>query len=384
MSKISFRKIRKKAIVAGIIVGTMSLAANQGYCVNPQTHEYIAHALLEHPLVSKVHGLSSDGLKDRYKDSDRLDFASGDTKDKYHHVTSTFANRAYATDQNWRNLSREDRLEYLLHDMGDSCMAMGHFGSWDIGSYQPEFWIENRLQNSVDKMSDITNTTNNFWANYSYSMNRSEAWAKYAVDQQNVNTWMSQTIQPLWEGHERTKWYRQLKLRWYRDAIQDRGNESFFGCPAGSSLSNGFSMSVYHLLDFFLLEKPIEGSIKSETTSGDDMRLSFEGYDPDAFIIKSNASDNKYTQELGYTNGAGITKIEWDLDADGVFESVVTKPQDSIIDTSVLVNSMSLFGNYMRNGVNVPIASCRVTDDDGNYAGNGIDQSTKVFHLYLQ
>lgn len=386
--KTSFKNLKRKAIFTGIILTTMSITANQGYCLLGQTHDYVAHAFLDNPLVAQVHGLSDDAKKHRYEAASKLDYQSKSTRDKFHHVTGVFEERKYATDQNWRDLSRDDRLIYLLHDMGDACMALGHFGTYNPQKNgkkdgSPELWIEGRICNRVDKYSDITHYTNAFWNNYSLSMTRSEAWAQYKVDQQNVNDWIRDNVNPLWTGYKNTSILRVLKRNWYKNAVQDKGEEAFFGCSAGSMLNNGYIMSVYHLLDFFLLERPIEGSIKAETTEGENMKLSFEGYDPDSFMIKSYQDGDKYKQELDYTNGAGITQIEWDLDADGVFETVVTKPQDSVIDTSVYVNSMSLFGNYMRNGATVPVASCRVTDDDNHYAGNGVDQTTKVFNYYI-
>lgn len=302
----------------------------------PIIHEELAQTYYNDGPVSSLAAEFGTNVSVVVGGAGDLDFASTDHKDKYHRTQWLMSlNREYvyrpANPSRWFDLDETTRLKYMMHNLGDVAVPIGHspansYGpaaasgqtkelafeifQADMGSYgspsAPGSWYTGTIANCVSQFYA------NCMANTAYFANNVSPSGLFSVSPwSNANT----------AAHEGWRISQMLA----KAVLTDYYLAKRSAADAGPDITVGPGETVIF--------------------SAADLR------DPDN-IIWDGSGNGTYGYSSSWT---GISQVKWDLDGDGIYETTGVEASRTYAQLAGLIgsNASELFG-------------IEVTDDEGN------------------
>lgn len=235
----------------------------------PWVHDDIALKLVSHPAIRALAALnkvSYEQLKDYADDAWKLDFRKIRNKRKYgtdfHSAWGgCFAGKKYRTDPKWKQLSEYDRMIYLLHNIGDATVPVGHGVG---GKFWDDVTLEKNEEGNVEWKYEWRCQYLDLPEIVPYGLPIDEVLSEsgpYYTDQWNTAEWLYHHFNP-------DNTYDDYTKPWYGKAALGDPNEFV---PGGGGLKgglqNGLSLGFSVLTDYYISKISIKVTLESEPSS---------------------------------------------------------------------------------------------------------------------
>lgn len=320
-------KIFAGYLVIGIAVSSVALGWGPGI------HQELAARFYEAPLIAGFAAEFGTDVSAVVSGADDLDFASSDHKSKYHDGQWTMVvNREYvryaASPSDWYDLDETTRLKYMMHNLGDVSVPIGHSPANSVPGAESGQVKEAFFEAQADVGSYGSPA---FYSGSGYTGT------------------VSQCVSQYYNEHMSNVYY-------FRDNVSTGFLTVTPWANANASAHTGWALAQklarVILTDYYLSRRPAATGAATDITVGPGQTAVFDASnlrDPDNVVWASNGT---YSYDAGWT---GITQIRWDLDGDGVYETTGLTLSRTYAQLAALIgpNASRMFG-------------IEVTDDEGN------------------
>lgn len=287
-------RLVKRAVVS---LGFCFLLSSAVFAWGPGKHQELAGMFYNDPLIAGFASEFGTNVSDVTSGADDLDFASSDHKSKYHDGQWTMVTaREYvntpASPSDWFDLDETTRLKYMMHNLGDVAVPIGHSPA---NSYpgaepnQPKEFIFEVLQADAGTFGNPSAPTGGWYTGT-----------------------VSQCIDQYYTEHMANVAYFAANV----SGLSLPANNANASAHTAWAVSQKLAKVI--LADYYLAKRSAADGAAQDITVGPGQSAMFTAADlRDPDNIKWNG-DGTYYYDGTWT---GISQTRWDIDGDGNYET---------------------------------------------------------------
>ncbi|MBN1942007.1 MAG: PEP-CTERM sorting domain-containing protein [Phycisphaerae bacterium] len=319
-----------------ICVGLLGLSASLASAWGPSIHQDLADRYYEDPLIyaladefnTDIDAVTAGaGDLDLVGDPDHGLYHSGQwDMVRYRQYVLIPANPSHPT--KWFDIDDTTRLKYMMHNLGDVAVPIGHSPANQVPGAEPDQLKEAFFEGQADVGS--------------YGSPSLYTGSSYTGT-------VSQCIDQYFDEH-------MVNVHYFVDNVStgfltvEPWSNANYSAHVAWDLSQKLAKVI--LADYYLALRPAAEGAVEDVTVGPGETATFTAADlRDPDNIKWN-SDGSHYYDAGWS---GISQVRWDLDGDGIYETTGLTTSRTYSQLAALIgpNASRLFG-------------IEVTDDEGN------------------
>ena len=283
-------RLAKHAVVS---LGFCFLLSSASMAWGPYRHIDLAELFYEDPLIAGFATEFGTNVSSVTSGAGDLDFVTGTAHDQYHGGQwDMVLYREYvyrpASPSDWFDLDETTRLKYMMHNLGDVAVPIGHSPANQNLNAPPGTTKEGVLEGLADGF---------FGAGF------------YGSPSRYTGTWYTGTISDC------VSQYYTEQMALVSDYVDDGGSDQS-ACTNGWRVSQKLAKVI--LADYYLAKRPAANGAAQDITVGPGQTAMFTAADlRDPDNIKWN-NNGTYYYDGTWT---GISQTRWDIDGDGIYET---------------------------------------------------------------